>query len=216
MTVAADRDYEQRGYGRIPVGFGEKPGIVVIDYQIPYTKHGYPLAGAPLVDRAVENTARLLKVARQANVPVANCYVAYGNEREIPYWKVDLVRKMAYHSNEEWTKLDERIYDPDYDMLVCKTTASIFFNTNVGPFFTKERVDTVIVTGVITSGCIRASAVDSFALGYRTIVPEDCVGDHDEQAHRDNLRDLNRRYADISSADEVIGYIEQWRARNSS
>jgi len=113
------------------------------------------------------------------------------------------------------TELDAAIYDSDYDVVVCKTGPSIFFQTPVVPFFIKERVDTVIVTGCITSGCVRASTIDSFQFGFRTIVPEDCVGDHEQQPHNDNLRDVGRRYADISSADEVLDYFEDLRTRNT-
>ena len=78
----------------------------------------------------------------------------------------------------------------------------------------KERVDTVIVTGCVTSGCIRASVIDSFQWGFRTIVPEDCVGDHDERPHHDNLRDVGRRYCDVTEADRVIEWLEDWRGSN--
>jgi len=86
-------DYENRSYGEIPVGFGEKPGIVVVDFQTAFTDPQYPLGGAPLVMRAVENTAKLLEVARRYNVPVASCNTAYMNEREMPYWKITAVRE---------------------------------------------------------------------------------------------------------------------------
>jgi len=72
----------------------------------------------------------------------------------------------------------------------------------------------VIVTGCVTSGCIRASVIDSFQWGFRTIVPEDCVGDHDERPHQDNLRDVGRRYCDVTSSDAVIDWLEGWRGRN--
>ena len=80
------------------------------------------------------------------------------------------------------TELDPRIYDPDYDIKICKSAGSIFFDTTVASYFVKQRVDTVIVTGCVTSGCIRASVSDSFSHRFRTIVPEDCVGDYDEEA----------------------------------
>ena len=70
--------------------------------------------------------------------------------------------------------------------------------------------------GCVTSGCVRASIIDSFQLGFRTIVPEDCVGDHDERPHQDNLRDVGRRYCDVSSANEAIDWIENWRGRNEN
>ena len=79
-----------------------------------------------------------------------------------------------------------------------------------------SRVDTVIVTGCNTSGCIRASAVDSFSYRYRTIVPEDCVGDIEEEPHRDNLRDIGRRYVDVSNLASVLAYLEDWRKQNAA
>ncbi len=213
MPDDAQPDYAARSYGANPVGFGERPGIVVIDFQTAFTDPKYPLGGAPLVMRGVENTSRLLEVARRCDIPVAVCYTAYKSERDMPHWKVGVVRTDLIHGHPS-TELDRRIHDPGYDVVVCKTGPSIFFQTPVVPFFIKERVDTVIITGCITSGCVRASTIDSFQYGFRTIVPEDCVGDHEEQPHRDNLRDVGRRYADISSADEVIAYFEDIRGRN--
>ncbi len=211
----ADDDYKNRSYGEIPVGFGKKPGIVVVDFQTGFTDARYPLGGAPLVMRAVENTARLLEVARRYNVPVANCNTAYMSEREMPYWKITAVRDTFRHDHPS-SAFDARIYDPDYDLTICKKAPSIFFNTGVSDYFNKERVDTVIVTGCNTSGCIRATSIDSFSYRYRTIVPEDCVGDIEEQPHRDNLRDLGRRYVDVSDLKTVLAYLEDWHRQNAA
>lgn len=205
--------YRERSYGTLDIGFGEKPGIVVVDYQKAFTEATYPLGGAPLIERGVQNTARLLEVARRCGVPVASCYTAYKSERDMPHWKITAVREQFLHGH-PCTEMEPRIYEPDYDVVVCKTGPSIFFQTPVAPYLVKERVDTVIVTGCVTSGCIRATTIDSFSLGFRTVIPEDCVGDHDEGPHQDNLRDVGRRYADISSADAVIDYLEDWRKRN--
>ena len=214
MTDFTNADYSERSYGAVEIGVGERPGIVVIDYQKAFTEEQYALGGAPMVMRGLENTARLLEVARRNNVPVANCYTAYKSQEDMPHWKVGVVRKELIHGH-PCTELDPRIYDPNYDVALCKTGASIFFQTPVVPFFTRQGVDTVIVTGCITSGCVRASSIDSFQWGFRTIVPEDCVGDHDEQPHRDNLRDLGRRYADISDSETMIGYLEDVGRRNA-
>ena len=207
--------YEQRSYARIPIGFGHRPGIVVVDYQMGFTDPRYPLGGAPLVMRGLENTRRLLEKARKCGVPIANCYTAYHNEEEMPYWKVGAVRETFIHGH-PCTELDPRIYDPDYDIRICKSAGSIFFDTTVASYFVKQRVDTVIVTGCVTSGCIRATVSDSFSHRFRTIIPEDCVGDHDEGPHQNNLRDMSRRYADISDADACIEYIEDWRRGNAA
>ena len=206
-------DYAERSYGAVEVGYGEQPGIVVVDFQTAFTDPQYPLGGAPLIERGVENTARLLAVARRYDVPVATCCTAYKSRRDMPHWKIAAVHEQFLHGH-PCTQIEPRIYDPDYDVALCKTGPSIFFQTPVVPYFTKERVDTVIVTGCVTSGCIRASVIDSFQYGFRTIVPEDCVGDHEEGPHRDNLRDVGRRYCDITTCDEVIEYLEEWRTRN--
>lgn len=208
-------DYKNRSYGEISVGFGKKPGIVVVDFMLAFTEKQYPLGGAPLVMRAMENTARLLKVARAYGIPVANCNTAYMNEREMPYWKISAVRETFRHDHPS-APIDPRVYDPDYDLFVCKKGPSIFFNTGVSDYFTKEGVDTVIVTGCNTSGCIRATSIDSFSYRYRTIVPEDCVGDIEEQPHKDNLRDLGRRYVDVSNLDTVLAQLERWNQQKAA
>jgi len=214
-TERADMDdYQNRSYGEIPVGFGEKPGIVVVDFQTAFTDPRYPLGGAPLVMRAVENTAKLLEVARRYDVPVASCYTAYMNEREMPYWKITAVRD-TFREDHPGSALDPRIHDPSYDLTVCKKAPSIFFETGVSAYFVKERVDTVIVTGCNTSGCIRATAIDSFSYRFRTIVPEDCVGDIQEQPHRDNLRDLGRRYVDVVDLATCLSFLDEWRKKNA-
>lgn len=207
-------DYANRSYGEIPVGFGEKPGIVVVDFQLGFTDPQYPLGGAPLVLRALENTERLLKAARALNVPVAVCNTAYMNLREMPYWKITAVRETFLHTHPS-VALDPRIHDPGYDLAVTKKGPSIFFNTGVADYFAKERVDTVIVTGCNTSGCIRATAIDGFSHRYRTLVPEDCVGDIEEGPHHDNLRDIGRRYVDVTDCATVLAQLADWGRRNA-
>lgn len=80
-------DDARRSYGDTPVGFGRKPGIVVVDVQTGFTQEGYPLGGVPLIKRAVENTQRLLEAARRAEVPVATCDTSHRSERELPHRK---------------------------------------------------------------------------------------------------------------------------------
>jgi maleamate amidohydrolase len=200
--------YREMGYEAHKIGFGERPGIIVVDFQTGFTDPQYPLGGRPLVMRALENTAKLLPVARSKKIPIASCYTAYKSERDMPYWKITAVVEQFRYGH-PCTQLDPRIYDPKYDFVVCKTGPSIFFNTPVVSYFIKQRVDTVIVTGCNTSGCIRGSTIESFTYGFRTVVPEDCVGDLDEQPHKDNLRDIGRRYADISSLDEIMNYLQK-------
>ncbi len=213
MSDPSDSIYKDRSYGAGEIGYGDMPGIAVVDFQNAFTDPQYALGGAPMIDRAVNNSARLLDVARRCKVPVATCYTAYTSKADMPYWKVSAVQEQLIHGSHA-TELDPRIYDPDYDVRLSKTGASIFFQTPIVPFMVKQKVDTLIVVGCVTSGCVRASIIDSFQNGFRTIVPEDGVGDQDERPHNDNLRDVDRRYCDITDVDSVIEWIEAWRGRN--
>ncbi len=209
----SDDAYTSRGYDSQPVGFGEKPGLVVVDFQTGFTDPSFPMGGSALVDRAVENTARLMRAAKAAGVPVIACVVAFDGPKGAPHWKVAPVLDLL--SGTAGTALDPRIAAEEPDVVLTKTAPSIFFGTAAGTILTRERVDTVIVTGCITSGCVRASIIDAFSLGFRVQVPEDCVGDQDIVAHAQNLKDVGRRYADITTADEMISQIEAWGRRNS-
>lgn len=206
--------YEDIGYGAREIGFGTTPGIVVVDFQRAFTDRQFEFGNCDLVHRAVENTAKVLEVGRRAGVPIANCYTAYHSERDMPHWKIEPVHQSFYYGD-PCTEIEPKTSDPDHDFIFCKTGPSIFFNTPATTLFAKNGVDTMIVTGCMTSGCIRASIIDSFSLGYRTMVPEDCVGDAEEGPHRDNLRDVGRRYADIMDSARVIDYLEEYRKRNA-
>ena len=195
--------YSSKTYGEQEIGFGDKIGVLVVDFQRGFTESQFPIGGSELINQAVENTARLLEVARAQNAPVANCYVAYGNDGEYPHWKVGAVPTTLRRGSES-VELDSRIADHDYDYVFEKWGASAFFMTPLSSFFTRHQVDTVAITGCVTSGCVRASAVDSFQFGFRTMLVEDGCGDQEIGPHNDTLRDVGRRYADIVTTDDVI------------
>jgi maleamate amidohydrolase len=203
--------YDSAGYGAGKrVGFGAKPGVVVVDLQTGFTDPAFPLGRHQMVHSAVANTAVLLKAARAVNAPVANIYTAYSSERDAPYWKIETVVK-DFHHGKPGTEIDPRVLDKDYDAIFCKTGPSVFFQTAVVQYLIKERVDTVFVVGCMTSGCIRASVIDAFSYGFRVMVPEPCCGDVDEGPHKDNLRDVGRRYADILTLEESVDYFNRFK-----
>jgi maleamate amidohydrolase len=195
--------YSAKSYGEHEIGFGDSIGILVVDFQRGFTEARFPMGGSDHVERAVTNTARLLEVARARRAPVASCYVAYANDEEHPHWKVGAVTRELRRGSEA-VELDPRIADHDYDYVFEKWGASAFFMTPLSSFFTRHKVDTVAVTGCVTSGCVRASVVDAFQFGFRTMLVADCSGDQEEGPHNDTLRDVGRRYADIVGADDVI------------
>ena len=129
----SDDTYQDIGYGAMEIGFGERPGILVVDLQTGFTQPRFPMGGCPLVHRAVENTARVLEAARAARVPVANCYTAYHSERDMPYWKIAPVRE-NFFEGDPCAEMEPRTSDPDYDYILRKSGPSIFFQTPVTAF----------------------------------------------------------------------------------
>ena len=200
--------YDDLTYGGRPVGFGQRPAIAIIDLQLGFTDPRYPQGGRPLVVEATENTARLVRAAREKDVPVASCAMAYKDAGDMPHWKIPAMYEGSFFKGHPAVELDPRIYDAGHDLTVIKCAPSIFFSTPVHQYFTRHNVDTVIVCGCMTAGCVRASVIDSFSHGWRTIVPEECVGDVDQGPHDANLLDIRRRYADVLPLREVMAYIE--------
>ena len=204
--------YAERGLGSRALGFGAKIGVVVVDFQRGFIDPEFPMGGAPMVDQAVRNTVPVIEAAKRAGLPVIACVNGYDSPRAAPHWKVGPVLDLLWGTPS--VELDPRIAAAGPDVLLMKSAPSIFFATPAAAILTKERVDTVIVTGCITSGCIRASVIDAFSLGFRVMVPHDCVGDHDAVAHAQNLKDVERRYADVIDGAAAIDAIERWRRAN--
>ena len=196
------------GYGSAGDGLGTKPAVLVVDFQLAFTDAQFPLGGLPMINAATEVTGDLLRVARRHHVPIAKCYTAYGSEADMPRWRVKAVRE-EFIFGHPCTALDPRIHDEHYDFTFCKSAPSIFFLTPLITFLAKHQVDTVIVTGCTTSGCVRASIIDAFSFGFRIAVPQDCCGDAERGPHEDNLRDVGRRYCEISDSTRMKKYLSE-------
>ena len=211
MTDSYTTDiYTAAGYGVGGDGLGGRPAVLVVDMQVGFTNPDFPLGRLPMVHSATEKIADLLKVARAHGVPVAKCYTAYGSAADMPRWKVPAVRREFLYGN-PCTALDPRIHDEHYDFTFCKSAPSMFFMTPLITFLAKHQVDTVIVTGCVTSGCVRATVIDAFSYGFRIAVPEDCCGDAEREAHDANLRDCSRRYCEVTDLHAMRQYLQKSR-----
>ena len=192
------------------IGFGQRPALLIVDFINAYTTPGSPLY-APAVVTAVQATRSLLALARAKNVPVLFTKVLYNkNYRDggIFVQKVPVLKTLV-----EGEPLAEIVPDltptPD-DTVIVKQYASAFFGTALAAALTSLRVDTLILTGCSTSGCIRASAVDGMQYGFRVIIPRECVGDRHPAPHEANLFDIHAKYGDVVSKEEVMGYLQTW------
>ncbi len=202
--------YATRGYGTAPTGFGARPALLVVDFQRAFTDPRFPMGGAPMVEAAVGNTVLLMRAARAAGALIVACVVAYDTARAAPRWKMAPVFDLL--AGTEGVELDPRIAAEAPDVVFSKPAPSIFFGTPCAAILARHGVDTAIVTGCITSGCVRASVVDAFSSGLRVVVPRDACGDHDQAAHEQNLADVGRRYADVM---DTAAVIEALRGRNA-
>lgn len=212
----SDEAYSAAGFGATTVGYGERMAILVVDFQRGFIEAKFTLGGSELVARAVSNSEVLLTEARRYGLPVIQAFQASNGERDMLHWKIPAVLT-DFHVGREETELDPRLFDPSYDVVVRKIGPSLLFQTPAIQHLIKERVDTVVVIGCNTSGCVRATVVDAFSYGLRVIVAEDCCGDVARGPHDDNLRDVNRRYADVVTMDEVIAAMrERYGATNQT
>jgi maleamate amidohydrolase len=216
-TSAAAEEYERlrtefrnKGLGG-RTGFGQRPALLVIDLIRGFTDTRSPLAGD--LDSQLEATQQLLASARDANVPVIFSTVAYDADlQEAGKW----IRKIPSNSwlveGSEWVELDERLGRRDDEMLLVKKYASCFFGTDLAARLVSKGVDTLIIVGCTTSGCVRATAVDSCSYGFHTVVIEEGVGDRAELPHLASLFDIDNKYGDIVGLGEATAYLDRVRS----
>ena len=189
------------------VGFGKKPAVAVVDFINAYTTPGSPLYAEPVVD-AVQETVALLELARSKGVLVIYTrvvYASHGMDGGIFLQKVPALRKMV--EGEPLAEIVPELPPTPQDVVINKQYASAFFGTSLAALLTSQGVDTLILTGCSTSGCIRASAVDGMQYGFRVIVPRECVGDRRAEPHDANLFDIDSKYGDVVSKADVLEYL---------
>lgn len=185
------------------VGFGRRPAVLVVDFIVGFTDKRSPLAGH--FDHEVAATARLLAAARRRGAPVFFTTTAYDplyREAGVFIKKVPSLRYLKRGSR--WVAIDPRLEPRADEIVVSKKYASAFFGTALASTLAALRVDTLILTGCTTSGCVRASAVDGMQHGLRVIVPRECVGDRAAGPHEANLVDIDGKYGDVVALDEVL------------
>ena len=197
---------------RARFGFGQKAILVNVDPQKAYTRTDLFKTAYETDPRQLEYTNQLAQAFRALNWPVVWTHVAYmesgedcgiwGTRTDTP----DSLQNIKFGSQR--AEFDDRLeIDHQRDAIYCKKMPSAFFETPLQSLCVWHKVDTVVITGGSTSGCIRATAVDSLSRGYRTIVPEQCVADKHESYHFANLTDLALKYADVLDVAEVLDWL---------
>ena len=198
-------------------GFGARPALINVDLQKAYTCVGEFATAYETDPKQLDYVNQLAGAMRAKNFPVIWTYVAYMESGEdCGVWGTrtntpDSLQNIKVGSRR--SEFDDRlIIDRQRDIIINKRMASAFFETNLGSIFNFHKIDTVIVTGGSTSGCVRATAVDSLQRSYRTIVPEETTADKHESPHFSNLYDMALKYCDVIPVAEAIAHLNEMPA----
>jgi nicotinamidase-related amidase len=161
------------------------------------------------LEEPISNIARLLEMSRRAEIPVVFTTVAYRESDKLT--AAAFIEKvpalLTLEASTRWAEIDPRIAPRETEPVLNKLFASGFFGTGLPSLLTAAGVDTLIITGASTSGCVRATAVDALQYGFRPVVPREAVGDRNPAAHEANLYDIDAKYGDVVSVESAIEYL---------
>ena len=201
--------YARQGFGN-RAGMGERPALLIVDFVNGFADPAQ--FGGGNIGPAIARTRGLLADMRKRRLPIAYTRVVYaddGSDAGVFALKAPAIKRLTE------TALASQIVDElaprPGEYVLRKLQPSAFFGTNLAAWLITQRADTVLVTGCTTSGCVRASVIDSMSYNFRTVVVTDCVGDRALGPHEANLFDMGQKYADLMTADQVIAEIDAAR-----
>ncbi|MDX3896426.1 isochorismatase family protein [Pusillimonas sp.] len=199
--------FAQRGFG-LTMGFGRRPALVVVDLIKGFTNPDMPL-GSDL-QAELQWTNRLIDVCRENGCQIFFTTVSYDDAdlADAGIWALKQRGARTLRTGTEAVQLDPSLHFRDGDALLVKKYASSFFGTDLLSRLVSRGVDTVIIAGCTTSGCVRATAVDAVQNGIRPMVVREAVGDRSKAAHEQSLFDLHAKYCDVVGFDDVARYFE--------
>ena len=198
--------YERAGLGQ-SVTLGSRPAVLVVDFSCGFTDPACTL-GSDLT-KEVEATRRLLDAARAKGLPVVFTTIGFEPSlKDGALWLQKVPALGDLQIGGRWVEIDARLDPQPGEPVVLKKGASAFFGTNLASILIAQGVDSVILCGATTSGCIRATAVDLLQYGFPTIVPRECVGDRAQAPHEANLFDIQAKYADVVGLEDALAFVE--------
>ncbi len=207
MTQSVQENYAEAGFGQT-LGFGERPALLMVDFVKAYLVEDSPLYAG--VETVRDNCASLLTAARSAGIPVLHTNVSYqpgGADGGLFMRKLPLLK--VFEEGSPLGDFVDGLEPAAGETVITKQFASGFFGTELANILSSLDVDTVLIAGVTTSGCVRATALDALQNGFAPVVVRDAVGDRNPAPHEANLFDLQAKYADVISLSEAIEYLER-------
>lgn len=196
---------QQRGFGN-RVGFGKRPGLLVVDFSRSFTSPDTALGGE--MSAAVDQTNRLIAGARAIGAPIFFSTIAYPSPtRDAGIWAVKISGLLDLPIGSPEVEQDPRLNVRPEDVVFAKRGASCFFGTTLDADLRRAGIDTLVIAGCTTSGCVRASAVDACQYDYRVIVASDATADRLTAAHAQSLIDIDLKYGDVMPVDAILASL---------
>jgi maleamate amidohydrolase len=206
MSDDTGRIYERARLGQ-SITPGSRPAVLVVDFSRGFTDPECTM-GSDLTSE-VEATTRVLAAAREKGLPVIFTTIGFEpNLKDGSLWLQKAPGLADLQVGGKWVDIDPRLERAEDEVVILKKGASAFFGTNLPSVLVSQGVDTIVLCGATTSGCIRATAVDLLQYGYPTLVPRECVGDRAQGPHEANLIDIQAKYADVVPVEDALSYLE--------
>jgi nicotinamidase-related amidase len=203
-------NYQSAGY-LTRLELGARPALLVVDFVKAYLLEGSPLFGGAGVRAARSGAIELLAAARRAPIPIFHTNLHYdkdGRNGGVFFRKVPALRSFAEgNDHPERGQFAQGLEPAPGETVITKQYASAFFGTRLAAMLMAARVDTVLIAGVSTSGCVRATGVDCIQHGFIPVIVRDAVGDRAPQPHEANLFDLQAKYAEVLGLPEALRYL---------
>ena len=199
--------FTEKGWASGDLPHGTRPAVLVVDMTNAFVTDDYSTGWAATGKPAAAAIKDLLGVARSKGVPIIYTAGRLGSSAaERGHWKDGGAGLRGLNDEYRHAVYDELAPEPE-DIVLRKSKPSAFFGTDLQAILTYHRIDTVIVTGMVTSGCVRATVVDAFNLNYPVMVPEECVADRGQVSHKVSLFDMHAKYADVLPWEQVNNYL---------
>ena len=192
---------------RNSLGVGKKPALVLVDMIKGFTDGACPL-GSDCPDVVAAN-AQLLAEFRRRNLPIFFTTVVYTSDDQAQVFRSRIEALNVLTPDSSWVQVDARLAMLPGEVLVEKQWASSFYKTDLDDQLRERGVDSLVVTGLTTSGCVRATVVDGLQFEYPVVVPREAVGDRNPEAHAANLFDMHAKYADVMAVADVIAALPE-------
>jgi nicotinamidase-related amidase len=206
MDQSEEELLRSRGFGQ-RMGFGRQPALIVIDMLKAFTDPALPL-GSDL-SGPIEAISQLMRAAQTQVIPILLATVIYEDPGMLDagIWALKQTGSVTLRAGTGGSDFDPRLPLRGTESILRKKYASCFFGTDLVPRLLAQRVDTLIIAGCTTSGCVRATAVDSVQYGFRPMVVREAVGDRSASAHAQSLSDIDAKYGDVVSLEQTLAYF---------